>query len=256
MKIFTNRYFFIIFSKFSFQFVNYFNKTFFYLPFIFIQNFSYFYMIYFFSVLNGGFMKKYIMNHALQVVKVSYPDYDQNKLDEIRYGLEGIYLSITKIVVILFITFILGIFKEALMVLIFFNFLRSFAFGIHAKESWQCWISSSLVFIGIPYLCIYSNLDVYIHYILIGISVLIYLIYAPSDTVKRPLIKKHRRLKFKILTMLVSIIYVIIFIKTNDIFIRNFISFTMLLEAVLIHPFTYRVFNLPYKNYERYEISK
>ena len=34
------------------------------------------------------------------------------------------------------------------------------------------------------------------------------------------------------------------------------ITSTMLLEAVLIHPLTYRVFNLPYKNYERYVISK
>lgn len=201
-------------------------------------------------------MKKFIMNHAMHVVKENYPDYPQDKLDEIRYGLEGIYLSITKTIVILFITLLLGIFKDAVIVLLFFNFLRMFAFGLHAKESWQCWISSSITFIGIPYLCIYSNLNSIILYIIISLSVLTYLVYAPSDTVKRPLIKKNRRLKFKILTILVSIIYIVIFIKTNDIFIRNVITSTMLLEAVLIHPLTYRVFNLPYKNYERYVISK
>ena len=201
-------------------------------------------------------MKQFIMNHAMNVVKENYPNYNQNKLDEIKYGLEGIYLSITKVVVILFIAFLLGIFKESITVLLFFNFLRLFAFGLHAKESWQCWISSSILFIGIPYLCIYANFDIIIHYIIIGISILTYLIYAPSDTVKRPLIKKNRRLKFKVLTILVSIIFVFSFMKTNDIFIRNVITSTMLLEAVLIHPFTYRVFNLPYKNYERYVISK
>ncbi len=201
-------------------------------------------------------MKSFIMNHAMHVVKETYPDYTQDKLDEIRYGLEGIYLSITKVIVILFITFILGIFKEALIVLLFFNLLRMFAFGLHAKESWQCWISSSISFIGIPYLCIYCNFNNIVYYIMLCLSVLTYLIYAPSDTVKRPLIKKNRRLKFKILTILVSIIYIIVFFKTNDIFIRNVITTTMLLEAVLIHPLTYRVFNLPYKNYERYVISK
>lgn len=201
-------------------------------------------------------MKKFIMNHAMHVVKENYPNYDQDKLDEIRYGIEGIYLSLTKTIVILFAAFILGIFKEAIIVLIVFNFLRMFAFGIHAKESWQCWISSSILFIGIPYLCIYAQLDNIIHYIVIALAVLTYILYAPADTVKRPLIKKHRREKFKVLTLLVSIIYIIIFINTNNLFIRNVITSTMLLEAVLIHPFTYRVFKLPYKNYERYVISK
>ena len=89
-------------------------------------------------------MKKYIMNHAMQVIKDNYPNYNQDKLDEIRYGLEGIYLSLTKTLVILLFTLILGIFKEAVTVLLFFNFIRFFAFGLHAKESWQCWISSSI----------------------------------------------------------------------------------------------------------------
>ncbi len=201
-------------------------------------------------------MKKFIMNHAMHVVKGVYPDYDDDKLDEIRYGLEAIYLSLSKTIVILLVTLILGIFKEAVIVLLFFNFLRMFAFGIHAKKSWQCWISSSIMFIGIPYLCIYTELSNIYYYILIGFSVLNFLLYAPADTVKRPLVKKHRRIKFKVLTLIVSLIYIILFFNTNDIFIKNTIVYTMLLEVVLIHPLTYRVFKLPYKNYERYVFSK
>ena len=201
-------------------------------------------------------MKKYFINYAMNIVNSNYPNYDQDKKDEIRYGLESIYLTLTKVIVILLATLILGIFKEAVIVLLFFNILRMFAFGIHAKESWQCWISSSILFIGIPYLCIYLDIDNIFHYIIIGLSILTYILYAPADTVKRPLIKKNRRIKFKILTLIVSIIYIIIFFNTNDIFIKNVISFSMLLESVLIHPLTYRVFNLPYKNYERYCVSK
>ena len=199
-------------------------------------------------------MKKFVMNHAMHVVKGVYPNYDDDKLDEIRYGLEAIYLSLSKTIVILLITLILGIFKESVIVLLFFNFLRMFAFGIHAKESWQCWISSSIMFIGIPYLCIYTELSNIYYYIMIGFSVLNFLLYAPADTVKRPLIKKHRRIKFKVLTLIVSLIDIILFFNTNDVFIKNVIVYTMLLEVVLIHPLTYRVFKLPYKNYERYEL--
>ena len=201
-------------------------------------------------------MKKYFINYAMNIVNSNYPNYDQDKKDEIRYGLESIYLTLTKVIVILLATLILGIFKEAVIVLLFFNILRMFAFGIHAKESWQCWISSSILFIGIPYLCIYLDIDNIFHYIIIGLSILTYILYAPADTVKRPLIKKNRRIKFKILTLIVSIIYIIIFFNTNDMFIKNVISFSMLLESVLIHPLAYRVFKLSYKNYERYSVSK
>ena len=199
-------------------------------------------------------MKKFVMNHAMHVVKGVYPDYDDDKLDEIRYGLEAIYLSLSKTIVILLVTLMLGIFKEAVIVLLFFNFLRMFAFGIHAKKSWQCWISSSIMFIGIPYLCIYTELSNIYYYILIGFSVLNFLLYAPADTVKRPLVKKHRRIKFKVLTLITSLVFIIIFFYTDSIFIKNAISLCMLLEAVLIHPLTYRMFKLPYKNYERYSI--
>ena len=201
-------------------------------------------------------MKKFIMNHAMHVVKGVYPNYNDEKIDEIRYGLESIYLSLTKTIVILLVTLILGIFKESIIVLLFFNFLRMFAFGIHAKKSWQCWISSIITFIGIPYLCIYTELSNIYYYIILISSILFYLLYAPADTVKRPLVKKHRRIKFKVLTLIVSIIYITLFFNTNDTFIKNTIVYTMLLEVILIHPLTYRVFKLPYKNYERYVFSK
>ena len=33
-------------------------------------------------------------------VKSNFPEYDNDKLDEIKYGLEGLYLNITKIIII------------------------------------------------------------------------------------------------------------------------------------------------------------
>ena len=201
-------------------------------------------------------IKKFFINKALNMITDIYPEYNDSKIDEIRYGLEAIYLSLTKVIVILSITLILGIFKEAVLVLLFFNGLRTTAFGIHASKSWMCWISSSILFIGIPYLCIYINIPNLIQYILIFIAMLFFLLYAPADTVKRPLVRKNRRIKFKISTLIIAFIYIIIFFYTDDIFLKNTIVCTMLLESVLIHPLTYRVFKLPYKNYERYVFSK
>ena len=80
------------------------------------------------------------------MVKEIYPDYDEDRLDEIRYGLEATYLSITKLVVILGISLLLGIFKESVILLVLFNFLRLTGFGLHATKSWICWVSSSITF--------------------------------------------------------------------------------------------------------------
>ncbi len=201
-------------------------------------------------------IKNFVINKSLNMINEIYPDYDKVKMDEIRYGLESIYLSLTKVVVILFATLLLGIFKEAVIVLLFFNILRAAAFGIHASKSWMCWVSSSILFIGIPYLCIYMRLPYIIHYLIISICVLVFILYAPADTKKRPLVRKNRRIKFKLLTLLFAFIYVVVFFYTNNVFIQNVITTSMLLESVLIHPLTYKVFNLSYKNYEGYVFSK
>lgn len=201
-------------------------------------------------------IKNFVINKSLHMISDIYPEYNDSKMDEIRYGLESIYLSLTKVVVILFITLLLGIFKEAVIVLLLFNGLRTTAFGIHATKSWMCWVSSSILFIGIPYLCIYLDIPNIVHYIIISLSIICFLLYAPADTKKRPLVRKNRRIKFKILTLVVSFIYLLIFFNTRNVFIKNVIACTMMLEAVLIHPLTYKVFNLPYKNYEGYVFSK
>lgn len=201
-------------------------------------------------------IKKFIITKSLRLVSDIYPSYNSTKMDEIRYGLESIYLSITKIVVILLITLLLGIFKESVILLLFFNGLRTTAFGIHASKSWMCWLSSSILFIGIPYLCIYLQIPNIIQYLMIVFSIICFFLYAPSDTKKRPLVRKNRRIKFKILTLAVASAYLFIFFNTNSVFIKNAIVCSMVLESVLIHPLTYKVFHLPYKNYEGYVFSK
>ena len=72
-------------------------------------------------------------------VKSKYPEYNQDKLDEIEYGLEAIYLTFTKLIVIFSIAYILGVLKELIILLFFYNLLRTTAFGMHAKKSWHCY---------------------------------------------------------------------------------------------------------------------
>ena len=197
-------------------------------------------------------IKSFVINNSMNLVK-NNNNYNKEQLEEIKYGLESIYLTFSKVIVILTISAILGLFKEAIIFLLFFNFLRAFAFGIHASKSIWCWISSSIAFIGIPLICkniIFPN----IFFIIVSIICLLsFALYAPADTVKRPLINANKRKKYKILSILLAIIYTTIIFIIQNVLIKNLLIFALILETILILPITYKLFKLPYNNYKNYK---
>lgn len=200
-------------------------------------------------------MKKLFLKKIRTAIKKQYPNYNDDKIDEIMYGIEGLYLTFTKTVVICIIALILGILKELICLLVAFNFIRFFAFGMHASKSSICLIFSSLVFIIFSILCKYIVLPKYLLYILYLLALAIISIYAPADTVKRPLIKRKKRIKFKILSIMVVIIYFILtLVSKNNLFINSLI-FGLLIECILINPITYKAFKMPYKNYITYGLN-
>lgn len=200
-------------------------------------------------------MKNYFLKKIRKEIIKQYPKYSKDKVDEIMYGVEGIYLTITKTIIISLIALILGVFKELIFLLISFNFIRLFAFGMHANKSWICLLFSSTLFLGGAYLCKILIIPKNILITLFLIVLLIISIYAPSDTVKRPLIKKKRRIIFKILSMTVVIIYFILtLIIKNNLFI-NAIIIGLIIECILILPTTYMIFKMPYKNYKSYGLN-
>ena len=56
-------------------------------------------------------MKNFIISKCINYIKKN-TDYDKTKLSEIKYGLEGIYLTFSKLIVISLLSIVLGIFKE------------------------------------------------------------------------------------------------------------------------------------------------
>ena len=193
-------------------------------------------------------MKNLVIDGCLKYIK-KYNDYSDDDISIIKYGLEGIYLSISKVVIIIALSIILGIFNEVIIFLLLFNIIRSTAFGLHATKSYICLISSTLIFILIPYLCLYININLYIKS-LVSILCIIYIYkYAPSDTVKRPIVSRKRRFVYKFLSTIISISYGFILLITNDIFLSNALLFSLVVECFMISPIIYKIFKLPYNNY-------
>ena len=196
-------------------------------------------------------MKNLVVNNCLNFIQKNY-SYDNQKIAELKYGLEAIYILITKTAIILLAALILGLLKEVIIFTIFYSLIRMPSFGLHATKSWICLISSLICFIAIPYICNYIVINIYIKAILGIINILLMYKNAPADTYKRPIINQKRRDTYKFISTLIAIIssFLSIIIKNN--YISNSLIFALILQNFMISPITYKLFKLSYNNYKKY----
>ena len=188
-------------------------------------------------------MKKLIINKCMELVTTYNKDLSQRDIDKIKYGLEGLYLTITKLIFII------------IVLIIIFNGIRLTAFGVHAKRSIDCLISSTLFFILFPIICIKLSIPLIVKVILfIPLTVLIG-IFAPADTEKRPLINKKKRKIYKMLSIIISIIYMTIAIVIKDNTLSNCFIFAIVIQIIIMLPITYKLFGVSYNNYKTYEVK-
>ena len=193
-------------------------------------------------------MKKIIITKCMNYIKKN-TEYDDIKLKEIEYGLVSIYLTFSKMIIIIIISLFLGIFKEMLFFSLIYNILRMPSFGLHATKSWICLIISIILFIGLPYLCMVLNIPI-IYKIIISIFAILFIFkYSPADTKNKPIVNKNRRLKFKIISTIIAIIYSLLTVIIKSTEISNYFLISLILQNIVISPFTYKLFNQPYNNY-------
>ena len=197
-------------------------------------------------------MKNKILDGIITNIK-KYYNYNDTKLLEIRYGLETLYLTLFKLIIVLIISIFIHTSKELCLLFLIYGILRLTGFGLHTKNSIECWILSIGTFSLIPYLIKYLIINPIYMYYTFPIIILLIILYAPADTEKRPLINKHKRLIFKILTIITTIIYLIIIMFTNSIYIKKLFYFSIVLEILLINPLSYKLLGLKYNNYKLYK---
>lgn len=199
-------------------------------------------------------MKKIVVSHWMNSIKKKKM-YNEIELAEIEYGLTGIYLTLSKLIIIIIISSLLGILPYTILLLIFFNLIRITAFGLHAKKSIYCLLESIAFFVIIP--IIIKNLEInFIIRIIVGtINIILIFIFSPADTFKRPLINKKRRCIYKYISTTTSIIYLIISLIIKDTYIQNCCIFSLIIENILILPITYKLTNEPYSNYKKFIVN-
>ncbi len=197
-------------------------------------------------------MKELVINGSMSHIKKSNPDFDQEKLEVIQYGLEGLYILITKTTIILVIAALLGIVKELIIFALIYNFIRMPSFGLHATKSWICLVSSLTIFIGSAFVCTLITIPINIK-IILGIILIFFICKnSPADTEKRPIINPKRRFIYKLLSTGIAIIFIALALTIPNNFLGNCFIFSLLVQCFMISPTIYKLFNLPYDNYKNY----
>lgn len=195
-------------------------------------------------------MRSAVLNRLM--LFINNGSYSKEDLEKIHYGLEAIYIFITKGIVIFTISYILGLLKYTLIFLLFYGILRSFACGLHAASSFACLIASTLVFIIIPYLCKTLIINRIFCIAAMVLSLLLMIKYAPADTKKRPIVNNKKRKKLKYISVFFSTTYIILALIVKKNIILNSLMFGLVFETIMILPITYKLFGLPYNNYINY----
>lgn len=192
-------------------------------------------------------MKDIFLNSCINFI-TKYNNYTEKDIKKLRYGLEGIYLTLTKTIIILLLSLILKIFFEVIIIIILFNIIRYFGFGFHAEKSWQCLLISIFNFIIIPYILLSININFYLDLVISIVCIVGYVLWAPADTVKRPLKNKNKRLIRKLITTIIGVLFSIL-----SIFLINFRSIilsVLIIQFIVVCPLTYIIMNQSFNNYK------
>ena len=201
-----------------------------------------------------------LCNKLTEKMRNKMPDIDDERAEVINYGLQIFIGEIPKTIILLLISYILGVLKLTLFALLFIMPYKMFSGGIHLKTHTGCIIATSLFYVGNAVASKYIVIEpLYIKIILIILiwvfSMFMIKLYAPADTEAVPILRqKDRRFKkiMSYITMTLTLI-VAIFIK-NAVF-SNLLILGTLLQTISITRFVYKITKNRY-GYEEYLKNK
>lgn len=197
-------------------------------------------------------MKEKFINHTICCIE-KQKDISELERKRLKYGLEGFYNLATKTIVIIGITSICGLLKELFLLIFIYSTFRLYGFGIHAKKSWQCWITTVPVYVGGCFFIRYATISQ--PSIIYGIWIfgfLSFLFFAPADTASRPLIHREKRIRAKVLSLLICLGYFLLNHFYPSTILLNTTLYALIFESIVINPLTYKLFHMSFNNYKTY----
>lgn len=202
---------------------------------------------------NMTIMEKLADNIAMKINKVIQKD--GIELQKVKLGIEIFLINISKFVLILLVSIKFHLVIETTIITIVLGAIRSKAFGLHAKNSIACTITSLLLYVIGGYVSNLLQPNRYIIFcIFIVINIALYM-YAPADTEYHPLIGQALRRELKVKAVITGVVLMILALVSPGYVLTNLITLASIFEVLSILPITYKVMNRRYNNYEQYEKS-
>jgi len=159
----------------------------------------------------------------------------------VKYGLLVLLTNLTSFFMVVIFSFLLGIFRFSLFIMLVLITIRPFAGGFHGSTPRNCAIFSVLLVTGwaiiTSYIVDYTSFVPYYVFIasLTAYSSIIF--YAPQFTINKPRVTNNKRLKVKAAAM-VYLFYIIAIILHDSVFYGYAagISAGMMLQGLVVLP--------------------
>ncbi|EUJ22547.1 regulator [Listeria grandensis FSL F6-0971] len=193
-----------------------------------------------------------VPNMAAKITRTIFRDreVDEDRFAIVKYGVEIFLVNVTKGITVYLAAALLGMIWQTLVVHLSYLIVRRHSFGLHAKTSLGCTITSVVMFVVLPYFVRGVQLSGWMIVIISALILLNIAIFSPSDTENMPLFnaqKRHAlRRKSIINTFFIIAIVFIVPMQTYKVLIL----FGCLLQTIMIHPLSYKLLMRRYNNYE------
>lgn len=174
---------------------------------------------------------------------------DRNDADYIRYGLEVVISTISKIIFFIFISLFFDVTAEMLTIALAFGLFRLFSGGVHLSTYLRCLISSTILFL-FPAILL-NNINIFDYNLIIIISAFIIgivttLFYVPVSATNRP-ISKNLNMKFKVRSIsflsIWFIINLIVYKFTSYSSIVLSLSLGIIIQSFTLTPIGWKIFH-------------
>ncbi|MBC1456827.1 accessory gene regulator B family protein [Listeria newyorkensis] len=194
-----------------------------------------------------------VPNMAAKITRTIFRDreVDEDRFAIVKYGVEIFLVNVTKGITVYLAAALLGMIWQTLIVHLSYLMIRRHSFGLHAKTSLGCTITSVVVFVVLPYFVKEVQLS---GWMIVFISALILLniaIFSPSDTENMPLFNAQKRHILRRKSVINTIIVLSFIPLVPFLEIKNLVLYGAFLQSILIHPYTYKIMKRSYNNYEK-----
>ena len=188
------------------------------------------------------------------------PDIDDERAEIINYGLQLVIGEIPKILLLILISWALGVLKLTLLALVLILPYRTVSGGVHLKTHIGCIIATTIMYTGNAFLSQYliwsNNFIKYVTVFLIwGISMIMIKKYAPADTQDVPILRKKERKIKKILSFIFMTLTLIIALTIRNNIISNILIIGVAFQTITITQFIYKLTKNKYGYLENIKIE-